>query len=219
MNNKIRSLGLMNHIAGIAPSDPALAWAMMNAPCMVPQIFPMSASFITGAKDEQINASTAIDNGDNGFESDTVILSIGYQIRQNNVQTGSILKGQQDNQNALNSGINVQMILMVSPKFTIIPNDVPIELAFQSPTTPESPLVSFPYGFVAPKCSSFQAVFTNTRAFAPSGPGNTQNPTEVWVAFRGLSLGCSLETIDISDAVKGLRAAGIAISDRAIVGG
>jgi hypothetical protein len=64
-------------------------------------------------------------------------------------------------------------------------------------------LVSFPYGFVAPRCSSFQMVFTNTRPFVPAPPQPSgQNPTEVWVAFRGLSLGCSLETIDISDAVQ-----------------
>lgn len=201
------SVGIARYAEAIAPSNPALAWAMLLAGDQIPQIFKLSARFVSGAIDEQVNGSTRTDTDDEGFCSDFIIVGCKFQIRRNNAFPGSIWKAQSDYFNAKNSGIDVLMKIDQCPKFDIVPNTMPIELVAQAADAEEGEM-QFPYGFVAPKCSSIHAFFTNTRGFPPQ-----DGPVDVITGFKGFSLGCSIETIDLSDALKGLASAGINVSD------
>ncbi len=207
--------GCMGDIAQLAATNPALAFALLSQKNQTPQIFRMVGTFVGGAEGEQITASTMTDENSQGFCSDFVILGAQYQIRQNDAFAGALFKGQQDYFNAKNSGINVQMYVNTCPKFDIVPDPMPIEMFASLAGDPVSEgRDTFPYGFIAPECSSIQATFTNTREFAT----NDQNPTEVWVSFRGLSLGCDLNTIDLSEAIEGLGKLGILDPKNILVG-
>ena len=199
------TVGMVQYAESIARSNPALAWAMIRGGFQLPQVFKLSAR-LPGAIDGQVTGSTRADNGDQGFCSDFVIVSAKFQIRANNAFSGSIWKGQSDYYTAKNSGLDVKLRVTQCPKFDLVPNQTPIELVCQAADADETEL-QFPYGFVAPECSDIEALFTDTRGFPPS-----YGPVDVFIAFKGFSLGCGLETIDLTDAVKGLAGAGINLS-------
>jgi len=199
----------------IAQMDPAVALALIRSPNKQPQIFPLRAQLTSGAVDEQVDASTG---DDQGFCSDFLILSGRFQIRRNNAFAGSIFKSQSDVAYAINSGIDVTLkVEGQCPNFYMMDERVPIELAADGPNMADN-ASSFPYGFVAPKCGRIKAEFTNTRPFvAQGGQGQPQGPVEIFMAFRGISLGCGLQTIELPFAIEELQRMGIG-SRRVIVG-
>ncbi len=201
------SVGIARYAQEIAASNPILAWAMLLGGDQIPQVFKLSARLVSGAIDETVNGSTRTDSDDDGFCSDFVIVGCKFQIRQNNAFAGSIWKAQFDYFNAKNSGIDVRMTIDQCPKFDIVPNPTAIELVAQAADATEDEF-QFPYGFVAPRCSSVHAFFTNTRGFPAQGYG----PVDIIMGFKGFSLGCGIETIDLTDALKGLKDAGINLS-------
>lgn len=188
-------------IAKLAVSDPVLALALLQSPAKQPQIYTMRALFVSGALDEQVDAFTG---DDNGFCSDMLILDARYQIRRNNANAGSLFKGQEDFYYAQNSGINVTLDVQGQcPKFYFVDVPTPIEMTASASQVVDN-ASSFPYGFVAPKCGRIHGRFTNTRPFA-----GIQGPVEVFMAFRGISLGAGLQTIDLPFAVGALGQMGI----------
>lgn len=187
-------------IEQIAQVDPVLAVALIQSPSKQPLIYSLRAQFTSGAVDEQIDASTG---DDNGFCADFFILSARYQVRRNNAFAG-IFKGQADVNNALNSGIDVTLkVEGQCPSFFITNEPIPIELVADAPGT-EDRASGFPYGFVAPKCGHITAEFTNRRPFLAA-----DGPVEVFIAFRGISLGCGLRTIELPFAQEELLRLGI----------
>jgi hypothetical protein len=193
----------------IAAMDPVVALALIQSPNKQPQVYTLRAQFITGAIDEQTSASTG---DDNGFCSDFLILSARYQVRRANAFAGSIFKAQSDVANALNSGIDATIkIEGQCPNFFFNDEPIPLEMLFDAPGVPDSS-TGFPYGFVAPKCGRIKAEMTNRIPFAfDSGP------VEVFMSFRGISLGCGLQTIDLPFATEELQRLGI--SSRRVVYG
>lgn len=196
------SLGLPKLVRQIAPTDPLLAWRLWNSSA-TPQIFRIKVRLISGAVGETGDGSTADGPGGETFCQDFAIFSIRYQIRRNAAFTGSIWKGQADVNNALNSGIDMQLRIEKCPKFDIVGDDTPIELVADPPGTPDSEC-QFPYGFIAPACSALHAYFTNTRGFPPA-----EGPVDIILAFRGVSIGCDCDGIAPDDAILALRGAGL----------
>lgn len=210
MSKKTRnSVGQIADVRALAPSNPELAFAIWSGFC-TPQVIPMSAQLLSGAKDETVDASTFDAKSAEGFCSDFAILSAKFQIQRTAAFAGSILKGQSDYYNAKNSGIHVWMEAAKCPKFEIVPNYTPIELVCDAADAPDS-CCTWPYGFVMPACSGILAHFINRRALAPGandGPSE-ELPYEIWIALRGYYLGVRLCDIDTDKAVAALIAAGM----------
>jgi len=203
------SVGLGLDISQIAQMDPVVALALLQSPSKQPQIFSLRAQLTSGALDEQVDGSTG---DDNGFCSDFLILSARYQVRRNNAFAGSIFKGQSDTTNALNSGIDVTLkVEGQCPTFFMMDEPVPLELVADAPGSTDN-ASGFPYGFIAPKCGRIKAEFTNRRPFLVA-----DGPVELFMAFRGISLGCGLQTIELPFAREELARLGIS-SNRVIIG-
>lgn len=212
--NTAKTRSVLGNIPGldlreVALIDPILALALYESRDKLPQLFPLVAQLNTGAIDEFTDAST----GDrDGFCSDTIILGSKFQVRRIAAFAGSIFKGQSDVNNALNSGIDVN--LQVSgecPVFDIMGGDfAPIECVSDAPGTCDTGL-GFPYGFVAPRCGRIFAQFFNRRPLAPS-----EGPVTIHMVFRGISLGNCLQTIELPHAVAEL--ARLGITQRVLVG-
>lgn len=207
---RVHSLGPHIDIASLAMHDPVLAFALARTPNKTPQIYTIRAQFTTGAVDETVTGSTGSDN-DNGFCSDFLVLSAKFQVRRINAFAGSIFQAQANVNNALNSGIDAELkVFGDCPNFFINEDPIPLEFLADAPGTPDNGC-GFPYGFVAPKCGRIHATFTNRAPFA-----GATNPVEVFLAFRGIALGCGITSIELPFAQAELARMGIG-SGRVIV--
>jgi hypothetical protein len=191
----------------IAQTDPALALAISQSPNKQVQVYSLRAPFVSGAVNDKVTASAG---GPTGFCSDFLVLSARATVRRNNAFAGSVWKGQADDYNTKNSGIDVSLEIQgACPNYQITNEPTDLALLFDIDVADGG--TGFPYGMVLPRCGRLAGEFTNTRAFTLQ-----DGPVEVIIALRGISLGCGLETIELPFAREELAKMGI--GSRAIVG-